>query len=58
MGFSVSVTGGISEEVIKLFRGIPVYAFIVGRSFYQSDNIIKTISRYQKAIDDYHIESL
>ena len=58
MGFCVSVTGGISEEVINLFRGIPVYAFIVGRSFYQSDNIIKTISRYQKAIDDYHIESL
>ena len=44
MGFCVSVTGGISEEVIDLFRGIPVYAFIVGRSFYQADNIIKTIN--------------
>ncbi|UUM19548.1 MULTISPECIES: 3-keto-L-gulonate-6-phosphate decarboxylase UlaD [unclassified Mycoplasma] len=32
MGFKVTVTGGVSVEDIKLFKDIPIYIFIAGRS--------------------------
>ncbi len=32
MGFKVTVTGGLSVEHIKLFKDLPVYCFIAGRS--------------------------
>lgn len=32
MGFKVTVTGGVDLEDIKLFKDIPVYIFIAGRS--------------------------
>jgi len=32
MGMEVSVTGGLTVDVIKLFKGIPVKTFIVGRN--------------------------
>ena len=32
MGFEVSVTGGLEVEDLKLFKGIPVKAFIAGRN--------------------------
>ena len=32
MGFGVSVTGGLTKDVLKLFEGIPVKCFIAGRS--------------------------
>ncbi|MCF0218130.1 MAG: 3-keto-L-gulonate-6-phosphate decarboxylase UlaD [Malacoplasma sp.] len=31
-GFKVTVTGGIEKEDIKLFKDIPIYIFIAGRS--------------------------
>ncbi len=32
MGFKVTVTGGLSVEHIKLFKDLPIYCFIAGRS--------------------------
>ncbi|MDF7639276.1 3-keto-L-gulonate-6-phosphate decarboxylase UlaD [Lactobacillus sp. ESL0791] len=32
MGFKVSVTGGVHPEILKLFKGVPVYTFIAGRA--------------------------
>ncbi|MBN3534834.1 3-keto-L-gulonate-6-phosphate decarboxylase UlaD [Mycoplasma procyoni] len=32
MGFKVTVTGGVEVEDIKLFKDIPIYIFIAGRS--------------------------
>lgn len=32
MGFKVTVTGGVEKEDIKLFKGIPIYIFIAGRT--------------------------
>lgn len=32
MGFKVSVTGGVQPEILKLFKGVPVYTFIAGRA--------------------------
>lgn len=34
MGFQVTVTGGVKEEDLHLFTGVPVYIFIVGRGIY------------------------
>lgn len=38
MGFRVSVTGGLSVETLKLFKGIDVYVFIAGRGITEADN--------------------
>ncbi|MBG0730795.1 3-keto-L-gulonate-6-phosphate decarboxylase UlaD [Mycoplasma sp. 'Moose RK'] len=32
MGFKVTITGGVEVEDIKLFKDIPIYIFIAGRS--------------------------
>ncbi len=32
MGFKVTVTGGVAVEDIKLFKDLPIYIFIAGRS--------------------------
>lgn len=38
MGFKVTVTGGLKVEDLKLFKGIPIYCFIAGRSIRGADN--------------------
>lgn len=38
MGFKVTVTGGVTKEDIKLFKGIPIYIFIAGRTIYGAEN--------------------
>lgn len=38
MGFKVSVTGGVKPEVLKLFKGVPVYTFIAGRAIHGADD--------------------
>lgn len=50
IGFNVSVTGGINPETVQLFKGIPVYAFIAGRSLYEADCVSDAVSRFQGAI--------
>lgn len=36
LGFKVSVTGGLSPEIIPLFKDLPIYSFIVGRGIMAS----------------------
>lgn len=38
MGFKVTVTGGVALEDIKLFKDIPIYIFIAGRSLRDAAN--------------------
>lgn len=38
MGFKVSVTGGIHPEILKLFKGLPIYCFIAGRDIRNSND--------------------
>lgn len=38
MGFKVSVTGGVHPEILKLFKGVPVYTFIAGRAIREADD--------------------
>ena len=52
IGFQVGVTGGLKEDDIRLFKGVPVYAFIVGRTLYESPDIVRKIRAFQKEIDN------
>ncbi|AMW25260.1 orotidine 5'-phosphate decarboxylase [Mycoplasmopsis bovis] len=38
MGFKVTITGGVALEDIKLFKDIPIYIFIAGRSLRDAEN--------------------
>lgn len=38
MGFKVTVTGGVEKDDIKLFKGIPIYIFIAGRTIRDAQN--------------------
>lgn len=38
MGFKVTVTGGLKVEDLKLFKNIPIYCFIAGRSIRNAQN--------------------
>lgn len=37
-GFKVTITGGVALEDIKLFKDIPIYIFIAGRSLRDAEN--------------------
>ncbi len=50
LGFDVSVTGGLSPEDIVFFKGIPVKAFIAGRSLYGASDPVAAARAFQKAI--------
>lgn len=38
LGFKVTITGGVEVEDIKLFKDIPIYIFIAGRSIRDAAN--------------------
>lgn len=51
MGFKVSVTGGIEPEVLKLFKGVPVYAFIAGRAIHGAKDPHAAALEFKEEID-------
>ncbi len=51
MGFQVSVTGGLTPGDLPFFKGIPVKAFIAGRSLYGAANPVEAARKFHKAID-------
>lgn len=53
MGFKVTVTGGIEKEDIKLFKGIPIYIFIAGRSIRDASNPELAAKELQDEIAKY-----
>ncbi len=53
MGLDVSVTGGLSPEDMKLFKGIPVRSFIAGRSLYAAAALAEIAEKFRKAIKEY-----
>lgn len=53
MGFKVTVTGGIEKEDIKLFKGIPIYIFIAGRSIRDAANPELAAKELQDEISKY-----
>ncbi|MDE0537813.1 MAG: orotidine 5'-phosphate decarboxylase [Rhodospirillales bacterium] len=50
LGFQVTATGGIQVETIPSFSGIPVFAFIAGRSIVKADEPADAARRFKKAI--------
>ncbi len=53
MGFEVSVTGGLTRDVIKLFAGIPVKCFIVGRNLRNAPDPAAEADAYRAEIAKY-----
>ena len=53
MGLEVSVTGGLTRDVIGLFKGIPVKSFIVGRNLRNADDPAAEARAYKNEIDAY-----
>ena len=51
MGFKVSVTGGVKPEVLKLFKGLPVYCFIAGRAIHGADDPHAAALEFKTEID-------
>lgn len=52
MGFKVSITGGLSLDEIKVFKGIPVYCFIVGRKITNADDPNLVAAQYKQEIQN------
>lgn len=50
VGFEVSVTGGLTPADLEQFRGIPVKAFIAGRSLYGADDPVAAAREFSSAI--------
>lgn len=57
MGYRVTVTGGINAKDIALFKDIPVYIFIAGRSICNADNPNGAAKAFQDAISQTFSES-
>lgn len=52
MGFKVSVTGGVTPEILKLFRGVNVYTFIAGRAIHGAEDPHKAALAFKEEINN------
>ena len=50
LGYKVSVAGGVTLEDVPRFADLPVYAFIVGRAIYGSDDPAAAAAGFQKVM--------
>lgn len=50
LGFKVSVTGGLSPEILPLFKDLPIYSFIVGRGIMASKEPLLAAERFKLEI--------
>lgn len=53
MGFKVTVTGGISVEDIKLFKDLPIFVFIAGRSIRDAENPLEAAKQFKTEFAKY-----
>lgn len=53
IGFKVTVTGGITVSDIKLFKDIPIYIFIAGRSIRDAQNPELAAKEFQDEFKKY-----
>lgn len=57
MGFKMTVTGGVEVKDIHLFKDIPIYIFIAGRSIRDAENPELAAKEFKdefKNIDNKH----
>ena len=52
-GFETGITGGIKTEDIKLFKGLKISSFIIGREIIKAENPEKTAEYFKKEIEKY-----
>lgn len=50
MGFKVTITGGLVLDDLSLFKGIPIHAFIAGRSIRDAENPVEAARQFKRAI--------
>lgn len=53
MGFKVTVTGGVAIEDIKIFKDLPIYIFIAGRTLRDAKNPAEAAKELQQEINKY-----
>lgn len=53
MGFEVSVTGGLEISDLKLFKGIPIKAFIAGRTLRDASNPIAEAQGFKNEMNKW-----
>jgi 3-dehydro-L-gulonate-6-phosphate decarboxylase len=53
IGFQVTVTGGITVEDIKLFKDLPIYVFIAGRSIRDAANPVAAAQEFKAEFAKY-----
>lgn len=51
LGYKVSVTGGLNPEHIQLFKGLPIFSFIIGRSIYEVNYPTGMAQNFQSEIN-------
>ena len=56
MGFRVSVTGGLSTETLKLFKGVDVFTFIAGRGITEAADPAQAARDFKAEIAKYWAE--
>ena len=52
-GFKMTITGGVTIEDIKLFKGIPIYIFIAGRALRDAPSPAQAARDFQAEIRKY-----
>ncbi|EFY09469.1 3-keto-L-gulonate-6-phosphate decarboxylase UlaD [Erysipelothrix rhusiopathiae] len=57
MGFEISVTGGLNLETLKLFKGMNIGTFIVGRSITESESPGTRAQAFQNKISELWCDS-
>lgn len=53
LGFKLTITGGIVKEDIKLFKGLPIYIFIAGRSIRDAKNPLQAAKELKDEINKH-----
>lgn len=53
MGFKVTVTGGLTIEDLDLFKDLPIYCFIAGRSIRDANSPIEAAKDFQNEISKF-----
>lgn len=53
MGFKVTVTGGLTQEDLKLFKDYPLYCFIAGRSIRDAESPSLAAQAFKAEIKKY-----
>lgn len=53
MGFKVTVTGGLKVEDLHLFKGLPIYVFIAGRSIRDAENPLEAAKSFKREFEKY-----